>query len=313
MNGDLKDKFLGCMLGSALGDAIGAPFEFMDRASTRAKFRMDGLENFKGKYTDDTQLTLALARALLEDEAHFQEAFGREIVKWLEKGDNRYPGLTCLNAAQNLKEGIAPDKSGISNSLGSGAAMRIWPVGLLYDKNSIMLPAKKSSEITHANPCIYTSSSVIAYSVSELKKILPDDFHPAIFIDDLIEHAELCERDVFGKYKVNFSDILKKMKSAFPSQKFVDETQNRGACTDTVPLAIYCFLLNPCDFKKAVSESVKLGLDADTSACITGGLSGTLNGVSALPEEPLKKLEDKEYISKLASELFERYRRLKNE
>jgi len=312
MTDELKKKFIGGMIGAAVGDALGAPYEFQGRNQVGRYFNIDSHKNLL--YTDDTQLMIALAESIVENGDDFARSFGAKLVKWAEKMSNdanafmRKPGSACMAGAKKFSEGKSPESCGIEGALGDGAAMRIIPIGLFYDAKEISLNAKRSSELTHRDPRIYTSSSALAYAISKLKNSDRDNFNPFKFLDELVEYSDECESQFGRKEKWNFSDALKDMKNSYPSRAFIGRTENIGRCFDTVPLAIYCFLLHPYDFTKAVSEAVLLGKDTDTSACITGGMSGTFNGIDAIPEKLIQKLEDREKIVNLASALFEKYK-----
>jgi len=310
---ELRKRFIGGMIGAAIGDAIGAPYEFQGRNLVKKYFNIDAHKNLL--YTDDTQLMLALAESIINKGDDFPGEFGDKLVKWAEKMSHdsnafmRKPGSACMGGAKKFFEGKSPELCGIEDALGDGAAMRIVPIGLFYDTNEeVSLNAKRSSELTHRDPRIYTSSSVLAYAISKLKKQERDNFNAAVFLDELVKYACDCELQFGRKEKWNFSDILKEMKKSYPSREFIEQTENMGRCFDTVPLSIYCFLLHSFDFVEAISEAVKLGKDTDTSACITGGMSGTFNGMEAIPEKLMQRLEDREKIFNIASELFEKYK-----
>lgn len=310
-NNYLKDRFLGCIVGSAIGDGLGAPYETLGRFNVRKYFNINHYSNLF--YTDDTQLTLALIESIIETGNGFQNKLGEKLVKWKEEMSidaeawKRKPGLATIKGAKNFKEGIPAKECGIEGALGDGAAMRISPIGLYFDGEEVIEQSKLASELTHRDPRIYSSSSVISYAISELKRTNPKEFEANLFLDKLIQHSDLCESKFGRKDKHNISDILRDMKNSYPGTGFIDETKNIGRCYDTFPLALYCFLIHPKDYIVAVSESVCLGEDTDTSACITGAISGALNGIKAIPKKFINMLENKEAILKLSLLFFEKY------
>ncbi len=312
MKGELEERFSGSLVGSAVGDSLGAPYEFQGRNLARRYYNPES--HIKLFYTDDTQQTIALAESLVEAGDSFQDVFGRKLAEWRlemsrqEEAIKRKPGTTCMIGAKNFAKGIAPSECGVEESLGVGAAMRVHPIGLFYEDEEVAVPARMSSELTHRDPRIYVSSSLIAYTVSRLKHTRPEDFKPDNFLDELVKYSQSLETRFGRREKFNISDIVGEMRDSYPGMEFIDKTYSKGRCYDTAPLALYCFLLHPTDFTEAVSESVKLGDDADTSGCITGGISGALNGMNAIPERFVKNLENGDYIIKLASELFKKYK-----
>lgn len=115
---ETTDRFEGCILGLAIGDALGAPTEFINTMDAiRRTFPPDGVRGFEewshpaGTYTDDTQMSLAVARALVEaghrDLDDLMGGMAREFVAWSESPDNdRAPGNTCLAGCERLAAGV---------------------------------------------------------------------------------------------------------------------------------------------------------------------------------------------------------------
>lgn len=143
----ILSQFLGCLSGIAIGDALGAPVEFMILSEIREKFGKDGIADFypwdgfqPGSYTDDTQMSIATAKGYLQAKPLLKEkgisdllqAVYRQYLDWLRLMDDPYqvrgPGNTCLSALQSGKMGSI--KNRINHSKGCGGVMRVAPVGL---------------------------------------------------------------------------------------------------------------------------------------------------------------------------------------
>ena len=132
----------GALVGLAIGDALGAPVEFtgsvaemVDRLGPFGGWRLVGPV---AAITDDTQMTLALGRALVVaaeagiTPASVEASVRAEFVAWLHSPDNdRAPGMTCLDACGRLEQGLAWVDATVAGSKGCGANMRVAPVGLL--------------------------------------------------------------------------------------------------------------------------------------------------------------------------------------
>jgi ADP-ribosylglycohydrolase len=130
----------GCLFGMAFGDALGADTEFLTVPEILRQFPPAGPKELRGnpaRVTDDTQMALAVGRALLSaqrpytyDTLHFP--LYSEFIAWLNETDNsRAPGNTCLDACYALEEGISWQQATIPESKGCGANMRVAPVGIL--------------------------------------------------------------------------------------------------------------------------------------------------------------------------------------
>ena len=122
-----ESKFLGCIVGLAVGDALGYPAEFRLRSQILEEIGPQGITDFvalkdprfsrphftspdhpPGRYTDDTQMTVAVAEALLDAGEHTLDALmddvGRRFVEWAESADNnRMPGGTCMKGCRNIE------------------------------------------------------------------------------------------------------------------------------------------------------------------------------------------------------------------
>jgi poly(ADP-ribose) glycohydrolase ARH3 len=174
---DLRSKFLGGMIGSALGDAIGElAFRYPERASLFPT--LDRLHEFR--YTDDTAMAIGLAESLIEkgriDPQHlgriFSENFEREPWRGYASGPPAIfiqverRGITFTEAARGLFGG--------TGSLGNGAAMRIVPLGLFFHQHpDIYEQACASAQVTHAHPVGMDGAAVQALAVARATRLNP--------------------------------------------------------------------------------------------------------------------------------------------
>lgn len=145
-----SDRVAGCVLGAAIGDALGYPLEFLtDRDAIREAFPPDGLTGFglwcgEGErryapYSDDTQMAEVVLRALLasrsagEDLVPTMERIGRGFAEWAvsPQGGHRAPGRACLRGARELAGGRAWD-AGDPDAGGCGSVMRAYPFALPF-------------------------------------------------------------------------------------------------------------------------------------------------------------------------------------
>lgn len=175
------ERAQGCLFGLALGDALGAPTEFLTVAEIKQRYGPQGPSTLTGspaRVTDDTQMALAVAEALVAAprppspqtlEGPLREAF----VQWLISPDNnRAPGRTCLNSCGKLAEGLLWTQATDPNSKGCGANMRVAPVGLLaledIGMDIIGAVAQFQSALTHGHPTALAASELTAVAVADL-------------------------------------------------------------------------------------------------------------------------------------------------
>jgi ADP-ribosylglycohydrolase len=133
---NLKDKFLGAILGCAVGDALGAPLESAKGSVIKREDNLiQGYRKISryplGQWTDDTQLTLALSETYISNHGFKGADFAKRIADLWTKGEVIGPGLSCTEAARNLQKGKKWQDSGSAEGkAGNGTAMRASPVGL---------------------------------------------------------------------------------------------------------------------------------------------------------------------------------------
>jgi len=293
--------FLGCMLGCAAGDALGAEFEGAQALELEPS-------HFSGRWTDDTHMTIGVAESLIECNGfnghHMAMTFIRNYEQEPWRGYASGPPLVFKWIRSGVSWNEASKKLyGGAGSLGNGAAMRAAPIGLFYYDNPEKLrrAAYESSLITHAHELGKEGAAIQAYAV-------------ALSVNTALSSSAT---------RLKPTEFLKRLKSFTPSETYVQKLEEVGELLDepskskvvrelgnsveahnSVPTAIYSFLRNPESFKGAALYAVSLGGDADTIAAMTGSISGAYLGAEAIPREWINKLERKDYIEKLARNLW---------
>ena len=178
---DDLERTRGSILGLAIGDAIGHPTEFVGSVrAIRQRWGELGVTDMMpagrhpaGTFTDDTQMTICVARALvragrapLDD---MMKILGAEFVAWSRSPHNdRAPGGTCLQGCRALSSGALWRDAGVAKSKGCGAAMRAAPVGLYFsdDFDAMVRVAAAQSSLTHRHPTGIASSVAAAAPVA---------------------------------------------------------------------------------------------------------------------------------------------------
>jgi len=296
--------FRGAIYGLAIGDALGWPNE--GTGPVQASGPVTDLPH-PALYTDDTQMSLALARALLTsgeaDTETLMRAIGEEFIAWAASPANdRAPGATCMRAIARLRVGTPWREAGVASSKGCGTAMRTAPVGLYYhgDRQRLYSVARDSSLITHGHPCALAGGIATAYLVS----LALDGTTPASMPGLLLDFAggECPEFDalILQVQALGLQDDPRRACRSL-GQGWVAE--------EAVALALYCFLRSPTDYRATVTTAANVEGDSDSVACIAGAISGAYNGEAAIPPDWVLRIEDSAYLGEMGSHLYQAWRR----
>lgn len=291
-------RFVGCIVGSAMGDALGASFEGSLSVSSSQDI------HFGGRWTDDTHMMIGMAESLIANKGfsadHMAQTFMSNWEKQPWRGYGPGPprifkmmklGVPWQDAAKQLYDG--------TGSYGNGAAMRVAPIGILYhnDKEKLRETAIMSAEITHTHKLGKEGAAIQAYAVSLALQTETNTLNPETFLEKIIDFTK----------NESYKAKLKKAKHLLPIQEKREITRQLGnsiEALNSVPTAIYCFAKNHQDYTKAVSYAVSLGGDTDTIGAMTGAISGAFHGQEKLPPTWKQKLEKSEYLSDLAQKLW---------
>ncbi|MHA2036176.1 MAG: ADP-ribosylglycohydrolase family protein [Promethearchaeota archaeon] len=326
MKVDLLDKFQGSLLGVAIGDTLGHPFEGILREEIHSHFKnfeefIDTNRRIFTTYTDDTQLTIHTAKALVQGNGFNTDNFIREYVLWLEDPPIG-PGYGCISSIRKLKYGI-PWEQASSNSGGNGTTMRIAPIGLFYckDLNGLKKSAIKSSIITHSHPAASAGAIVIARAIAFLIEKNPETgFSIEEFFDSIISAISGSQDEIWNEFIV----ILEKLKSnldlpieaglikfsqiGVKSPFFIEEYLGKAFVhpytISTVVCAIFIFLKRLSSFQKCIFELATAGGDSDTVGAIGGSLAGVYFGFNNIPIELVKMVKNYKKILKLSEDLY---------
>ncbi len=300
--GKLKLKFLGCLVGTAIGDALGA------RREGRGMSRSEDIVSLAEKleqliYTDDTHMTIGIAESLIESKGFNGEHMAQTFIKNYEAEPWRGYGPGPPRIFWMIKSGeawySAANKLYRGGSFGNGSAMRVAPVGLLYSRNLEELReiAYQSSSITHSHELGKEGAALQACAVA-LALNTPSD--EKIDREDFLSRLQNFIQDQLYKEKVaQIRELLGEQDKA----KVVAVLGNGIEAPRSVPTAIYCFLRQPQSYKDTVIYAISLGGDTDTIAAMAGAISGAYLGIEAIPSEWRAKLENREYIEALAENL----------
>jgi len=325
----LAERITGSVLASAVGDALGYPHEFRSVRQVRREIGPDGITDFvalqdprfsrpffvgrappPGTFTDDTQMSIAVAEALIEAGAPvspaqhdvLMEAMGRRFVDWYFSDDNdRSPGETTGIACTALRDGVPWRASGVKQSKGCGANMRVCPIGLFYDDVDVVAAvAADCAKITHAHPTALVASEATALAVA--LALRGDD--PAAI------HATIARR-IAGR-AADLEALWQRIPTLLtssPDDVLVDLEQNPGGlgaswvADEAIASAYWCFWRHPDDARACLLEAVNTDGDSDSIGAIAGAIVGARVGVAALPSSWVHNVEDSPTLHDLAARL----------
>jgi len=332
---DPTSRFRGCLLGGAVGDALGAPVEFLSLAEIRERFGAAGISEFAPAYglvggiTDDTQLTLFTAEGLLRATSRWE---GRGIchvpsvvrlayVRWLLtqglaphpspalKIDGwlsgiqalharRAPGTTCVTALEGERFGTVEDP--LNDSKGCGGVMRMAPVGLVA--NDPFRLGCDLAAITHGHASGFLAAGCFARLIFGLVHgaSLPDALEAAR--NELASHRDHAE------VERALASAVAAAASGPPNPEAVERLGAGWVAEEALAIAVYCALVHHDDFSAGVRLAVNHGGDSDSTGAIAGNILGTLLGVEAIPARWLEALELREEITAVADDLQAGYR-----
>jgi len=299
----LKSKFLGALVGTGLGDALGAPFE------GRRQVKLEEIEALAERrevltYTDDTHMMIGVAESLIRARGFDGEDMAHTFIKNYELEPFRGYGPGPPHIFRLIRAGTAWDEAAqglyLSGSYGNGSAMRIAPIGVFYHDKPRMLRevAYKSSQITHAHNLGKEGAALQAYAIGLAISLEPlAAFDRDGFLAKLIDYTQ--ER-VYTEKLNRIKGLL-----AEPGKARVDiELGNGIEAFNSVPTAIYSFLAHSDSFAQAILYAISLGGDTDTIAAMTGAISGAYLGFEPIPSSWRNKLENRLYIEELAHKLW---------
>ena len=302
-----RDRILGGLWGSLVGDALGVPVEFKSRAAVQADPVTD-MRGFgthgqpPGTWSDDGSLLLCTVDSLLA--AEFDTAdMAKRFVRWLQQGfwaaggDAFDVGMATNGALVRVEKGVCAEEAGGRGEFdnGNGSLMRMIPVALRFAGGAtdvLIDRVERASSITHGH-----ARSKMACSFHDLiVRRLADGESPA--------EAYRSARAEFGtRYKdageLDRFDRLLKVELGGLSEGAVVST---GYVLATLQASLWC-LLNSRTYDDCVLKAVNLGGDTDTTGCVAGGLAGVLYGVGAIPLRWREALAKREEVAKL----FERF------
>ena len=338
------DKFRGCLVGGAAGDALGYAVEFLNEASIFARYGENGItaydcRNGIAEISDDTQMTLFTATGLLLGKTRgmtrgimgtypsyirfsYQDWYRTQTEQyplpeeyhysWLvnqpEMFARRAPGNTCLSALSSPAFGTIEDP--INQSKGCGGVMRVAPIGLYFDEGSLSIEeidwiGAEAAALTHGHSLGYIPAAALVHII---QRVSHDDSMT------ILEAVEDMKRAISGqfasdKYLNDFLSLIDKAVALSQDAHMDDleairEIGQGWVAEETLAIAIYCSLKYCDDFEKAIVAAVNHSGDSDSTGAVAGNIVGAYLGYHKIPQKFLTALELKQIILDIADDLF---------
>lgn len=335
----VQGRFLGCLLGGAVGDALGAPVEFMRRREILARFGPNGIDDHAeayggiGRITDDTQMTLFTAEGLLRAWVRgcsrgittYPGVTAHAYLRWLqtqgerpacnidfqtdetgwlfrqrELHERRAPGNTCLSALRAMKALGDPARN---DSKGCGGVMRVAPVGLfawrMRDRSSPRDAFVLGTELA-ALTHGHPTGSLTGGVLAVLVLALTD----GATLDDALAAAKpLLATESGHEETLRALDFAVQLAASdLPPHDAIARLGEGWIAEEALAISVYCARVAR-SFRQGVMLAVNHDGDSDSTGAITGNLMGAMLGAKAIPKRWLEPLELREVITELAADL----------
>ncbi|TSC82785.1 MAG: ADP-ribosylglycohydrolase [Parcubacteria group bacterium Gr01-1014_20] len=335
---DLLSRFQGCLLGGAIGDALGMPVETMTHEEIMVLNNGQGVIDFMdpvqrkfkdaaklpaGATTDDTQLTIIVAESLIHSGGtlDINDCAQRHVEEW-RKNHMTWGGSTrsaIAEIAEGKRDPKTPPAVTEKTGLGNGVAMKIAPLGLLasnphrLDDGNLALFREccELGYITHGDP----RASIAAFAVADtIRFILQKGINQSLYggiwgcLENTIVRTTLAE-DFVGRPRWDKNEVSERLRLILSGIDDPDKLRENVGCgftsLETAPFTLGTFMRHPTDFRAGILEAVNAGGDADTNAAIVGNLIGANLGIEGIPPTWIKQFPARDEILGVANRLFE--------
>lgn len=337
------DKFRGCLIGGAAGDALGYAVEFARIDTIQRRYGEPGIAEYELRngvalISDDTQMTLFTANGLLlaaargsEEYAKFiglayqdwyQTQYGRGKTEgeycWLaaipELNHPRAPGNTCMSALSWPELGTPEDP--INHSKGCGGVMRAAPVGLFFDEatpaEQVQRVGAEAAALTHGHELGWLPAAALADIVHRL----------AYGLSASVEDAARATMDAMPKVfprAAHIGELRTLLERAMVLAKrnaddldCLRELGEGWVGDEALAVALYCAAKYEDDFDRAMIAAVNHSGDSDSTGAVCGNILGAKLGLSGISGKYREKLECREILLEIADDLGDWKERVKD-
>ena len=333
----LLERYEGCLLGGALGDAFGASMEFLSLAQIKKKFGKLNKQELQVCYntgtaeiTDDTQMTMFTVDGLIKglpqkfssSKLPVMSCIYNSYLDWFRTQTSPYeynnkngwlsgieelyvqkdPGNSCMNALSSGK--IGDISTPINNSKGNGCVMRVAPIGLVYKSNPLLAfeVGARSAAYTHGHSTALASTGFMATLISFISSGY--GIQEAIDKSLIILNKQTLISDT-NELKSKIMQVLELANDNNITQENAIKKIGSGwTAEEALGIALYSVLKSENDFKTCIQCATNHSGDSDTVGAIAGNIIGTILGANNLPAEWCAKIQFHQTLKKLARDLY---------
>ena len=338
---ELLDRYRGCLIGGAAGDAFGYPVEFLSLDEIIREYGENGITSYRLKneiaeISDDTQMTLFTATGLLLGITRarmrgisaapwdyvrysYKDWYRTQMERypldgyhysWLddvpELFSRRAPGSTCLSALASDAAGTVENP--INSSKGCGGIMRVAPVGLYcgrrYNIDMADHIGAEVAALTHGHPLGYIPAAALTHIITLI-------VHHGCAVDEAIAAMRTAikgqhydEKDVSCFLSIIRTAVDLAHDSSVEDREAIRMLGKGWVAEEALAIALFCSLRYSDNFSKAILAAVNHDGDSDSTGAITGNIIGAYVGFSGISNEWTRNLELKDIIIEIADDLF---------
>mgnify|MGYP003358653392 FL=1 len=305
---ETKDKIYGTIFGQAIGDALGLGTEFMSKKEVREKYP-DGLKEYSqiirdyhrakfqpGSWSDDTDMMLCIANAIIEDKGINLHTIARNFKQWVYAPETRGVGQTTLKVLSIAEYVEKPHQVAEliwrmtrTKNAANGSVMRTAIIGL--KKENVAQTAEDVCKLTHFDPRCVGSCVIVSEIINHL-----------IWHDEQLSYSQIIT--IGNKYDKSIAEYIDKAYYNGIESLELDEPSSIGYTLKALGSALWC-LFHANDFEEGLLRVVNEGGDADTNAAVACAMLGAKFGYTSIPQKYTDGLTRKSDLMRITNYLMQ--------
>lgn len=305
---ETKDKIYGTIFGQAIGDALGLGTEFMSKKEVREKYP-DGLKEYSqiirdyhrakfqpGSWSDDTDMMLCIANAIIEDKGINLHTIARNFKQWVYAPETRGVGQTTLKVLSIAEYVEKPHQVAEliwrmtrTKNAANGSVMRTAIIGL--KKENVAQTAEDVCKLTHFDPRCVGSCVIVSEIINHL-----------IWHDEQLSYSQIMT--IGNKYDKSIAEYIDKAYYNGIESLELDEPSSIGYTLKALGSALWC-LFHANNFEEGLLRVVNEGGDADTNAAVACAMLGAKFGYTSIPQKYTDGLTRKSDLMRITNYLMQ--------